>query len=116
FWPFLAVSTAMWGLSALAALRSARAAPLSSMAPWWCRPLVSLLHLCQPIVRAWHRYAHRLSNKSVRSCTVHKAALKAQVKKISLGRRDLYWTSNEALGRERLLEMVLAKARLAKWT
>jgi GT2 family glycosyltransferase len=115
-WPILAVSAGMGCLSLLAAFHSARAARLPRGAPLWCRALIFLLHLCQPVVRAWHRYAYRLANKSLRSCVVHEAAFKAQVKNVSIARRDLYWTSSDALGREQLLQTILEKARLADWS
>jgi len=60
FRPLIAISAAMWCASLASAVRSAAAARLGKEAPLWCRPLIFLLHLLQPIVRGGHRQLHRL--------------------------------------------------------
>ena len=60
FWPFVLISIAMWSGSVALAVYAARSAALPKEAPWWCRPLVGVLHLVQPPIRAWYRATYDL--------------------------------------------------------
>lgn len=110
-WPWAAViGAAMWAITLVAAARSARAAFLPPDAPWWCRPLVFLLHLAQPAVRSWHRYRRRLAAKAVPHVPADNRMCESHIRKLGMRRWDLYWTSNEARGREELLAALQQEA------
>jgi len=100
--------------SLAAAVYAGRKALLPGGSPWWSRPLVGVLHLLQPIVRGWSRYAYRFSNKripltGVRSCPTSSS------KWISWRQHDLYWQQDQGRGREHLLEALVSRARKTGW-
>lgn len=102
--PLAVVAIAMWCLSLAAAVRSAVVAPLPGGAPWWCRPLVVIMHLAQPVVRGWHRHRWCLSHKRLpRAAAVIPPAAVPAPKRIGGGGIDLYWQSHAGRGREHLL-------------
>jgi GT2 family glycosyltransferase len=106
---------AMGCASIVAAARSARKAPLPPTAPWWCKPLVFLLHLLQPVARAWHRARHRIRTKRLPRTP---AAAKRRIvggKTTSFWARDLWWTSSRGGGREHFLEALQLRAAHAGW-
>jgi O-antigen biosynthesis protein len=114
YWPMALVSGAMWSATAVLAVNAARKASLPKGAPRWCRPLVGALHVLQPIVRSWCRLTYnlrlwrpRLSNRFLNPLQ--------RAKRISGLERDLYWTSNRGIGRERLLTSIVDLARQHKW-
>jgi GT2 family glycosyltransferase len=110
------VALGMWCASLVAAARSARRAPLPPGAPWWCRPLVFLLHLLQPVVRAWHRAHYRLRMKRLpRTPRVAKRRITGGGKNKSLRARDLWWTSSRGRGREHFLEALQLRAACDGW-
>src|SRR6185369_13601616 len=82
--------------------------------PLWCRPLVFVMHLVQPITRAWHRYKYRWKNARLPKLAIDPNA-QACAKPISLRDHDLYFNSREALGREQLLDEMVKQAAELKW-
>jgi glycosyltransferase involved in cell wall biosynthesis len=82
---------------------------------WWSRPLVAILYLLQPIVRAWPKYArrlHRSETPPAARATVR--ALAAQYNRLGTRHTLNYW--NEA-GIERLtfLETLLEALDRDQW-
>lgn len=98
-------------MSWLAALRAALAAPLPAGAPAWCRPMVFLLHLLQPIARTWPRYRERMACK--RLPRLLPSPMPGQ--RISFNRRDLNWRSRDGRGRLELLDALVDGAHAAGW-
>jgi glycosyltransferase involved in cell wall biosynthesis len=103
----------MWAITLLVTFRSARRSPLPRSAPWWCRSVVWANYLLQPVVREWHRYLHAIRCR--RFPSTEPSTQSRAVKRISATRRDLYWQSNQALGREQLLDSLVQEARRANW-
>ena len=112
--PLAAGAAAMWLLTAAAVVRSAVRAPLPPGARWWCRPLVAALHLLQPIIRTWHRYAYRARRREIPGGESDQVANR-NIKRISRRVLDIYWRSREGRGREQLLEELIAAARRYGW-
>jgi hypothetical protein len=114
FWPLAAISLSMWLATGVVTVNAALKASLPKGAPWWCRPLVALLHVFQPVVREWYRTTYDLRmwrpRLSRRYCTVQN-----EPKVISPRIRDLYWSSNRGIGREALLQRVVEEAIHLKW-
>jgi O-antigen biosynthesis protein len=113
FFPFVLVSVAMWSGSLALAVYAARTAPLPKDAPRWCRPLVGLLHLLQPPVRAWFRVTYDL--RLWRPSISRSHAASDQSKVISPRVRDIYWTSDKGFGREELLHESVEEAKAIGW-
>jgi hypothetical protein len=114
--PLGAISVIMWSATISLVVSSALRAPLPSGAPRWCRPLVAFLTVAQPIVRGWHRQTHLL--RTLRLPCINgegEQVAKRQVKVISATQRDLYWESDEARGREHLLEVLVDSASQHGW-
>ena len=107
------IGLAMEALSVLTSIRASVRAVLPKGAPFWSRPLVALMHLSQPIVRAWHRYKYRWRN--ARLPRLQTDVNPSCVKTISLRDHDLYFNSKDALGREQLLERLVELASQHKW-
>jgi hypothetical protein len=116
--PVLAWAAAvMWLLTLVAVWRSASAASLPPGVPWWCRPLVCWLHLAQPVVRAWHRYAYCLSRRGrLLGAAATGRDGTPRAKRISASVHDLYYTSRDGVGREALLEELLRRAGRDGWS
>lgn len=114
FWPFIVISFAMWSGSLAVASYAAKTAALPKESPWWCRPLVGILHLIQPPVRAWYRatYDLRLWRPPLSPEYYH---LPQKAKRISTHVRDLYWSSDQGIGRETLLEQLVKEAKELGW-
>ena len=114
FWPLLLVSLTMWSASLILAINAARKANLPKSAPWWCRPLVGMLFLFQPPIRAWYRATFDL--KMLRPHLDESYYdVKAETKVVSSRDRDLYWFSDRGLGREKLLNRVVEEAKNLGW-
>jgi hypothetical protein len=113
FWPLLALSAAMWTASLASAIRSAIRAPLESGAPIWCRPLICLLHLLQPVMRSWHRMSYRLSAR--RSRKDLPAEKISNLKRLTPCQFDLYWQSRHGVGRGELLHALTHNAAAEGW-
>jgi glycosyltransferase involved in cell wall biosynthesis len=113
FYPFVLVSAAMWSGSLALAVYAARKASLPKGAPWWCRPLVGVLHLLQPPVRAWFRatYDLRLWRPGITSSY----AANHPAKVLSPRIRDNYWISDKGIGREDLLHHSVEEAKTIGW-
>jgi GT2 family glycosyltransferase len=114
FWPFLLISFAMWSGSLALAAYAAQIAALPKNSPWWCRPLVGVLHLIQPPVRAWYRVTYDLRLwRPPLPPSYYNAPHKA--KTISTHERHLYWSSNQGIGRETLLRELVDEAKGLGW-
>jgi GT2 family glycosyltransferase len=113
FRPLTAVPLTMWIFTLLAVVRATWKAPLAPQSPWWCRPVVGVLHLLQPLIRAWHRAAYRLSHR--RLPRSDGCVPREHVKRISPFRVDLYFQSEDARGREHLLDALETEAKESGW-
>lgn len=114
-WPGIAIAGLLWLVTLFAAVRSATFAPLPSGAPWWCRSLVFWMHLSQPVVRAWHRYAYRFGHKQLPADS-DDAVGDVPLHRPARGLRDLYWRSSDGIGREQLLARLVTRAHQDGWT
>lgn len=103
----------MWAITLLVTFRSAWRSPLPRSSPTWCRYVVWGNYLLQPVVREWHRYLHAIRCRKFPS--TERSDRSQAVKWISSTRRDLYWESNQSLGREQLLDTLVQEARRASW-
>jgi hypothetical protein len=114
--PLGVLALAMWSATLAAAVRSTMLSPLDRAAPPWCRPLVFLLHLMQPVIRALHRYGYRLTNKRLPNLPATAGPLApARLKRISGNVRDAYWSSRRGRGRHELLEAIESETRDVGW-
>jgi hypothetical protein len=113
WWPLIGITLAMWSATLIAATRSALGGRLERGAPRWCRALLLLFHLVQPVVRGWHRHSYRLAARMGRKQLPQEQV--TNLKKRSQGEFDLYWQSNDGRGREQLLLALLEKAGSEKW-
>ena len=114
YWPLALISIAMWACSLGLAIRLALKAPLPRKSPRWCRPLVAYLYLMQPVWRGWYRLTYFLRHK--RFALLDEVKHSAEVKRISLSVRDLYWDNLEGKGRDDLLPHLVAKAKASRWS
>jgi GT2 family glycosyltransferase len=114
FWPLALVSVAMWTASLVLATRLSLQAPLPQNAPFWCRPLTLYLYILQPILRGWYRMTHLLGRLEIPR---HRRQSRAMTlsKRISAIRRDIYWQSNDHVGREALLARLVEIAKADGW-
>jgi glycosyltransferase involved in cell wall biosynthesis len=118
--PLAALAAAMWTLTLLAVARSAIAAPLPRGRPWWCRPAVLVLHVLQPVVRSYHRYAWRFSRKRLARLSASAVSKRGgyatpRPKRISWREYDHYWSSRDGRGRELLLAALVDRAKAEQW-
>jgi glycosyltransferase involved in cell wall biosynthesis len=116
FPPLAVVSVTMWVLTVGLAIRSAFHAPLPREAPWWARPVVAYLYLMQPIWRGRYRLTHLLRNRVLPAVASPAQKDRPEVKRISATERDVYWGSHQNLGRESLLETLVAEAKRLQWS
>jgi glycosyltransferase involved in cell wall biosynthesis len=116
YWPLALVSVAMWLATTGLAVRSAMAAPLPKAAPWWTRPVVLYLYGLQPILRGWHRLTHLLRNRRLPEVPSPSREDRPEIKRVSATQRDVYWNSDQNLGREELLEKLVAEAQRLGWS
>lgn len=115
FSPLALMSAVMWLAPMLLAARSAAIAPLEKGAPCWCRPLIAFLYFIQPIVRGFYRMTYLLSNKRLPRIHSQPRLDSSAAKRISATEADLYWQSEQAIGRERLLEELVKNAKQRGW-
>lgn len=116
YWPLSALSAAMWIASMVLAIRSATRAPLPRSAPWWTRPIVAYLYGMQPILRGWTRLTHLLRNRRLPDVASPPKIDRPEIKRISTTRRDVYWNSDQSLGREELLKTLVEEAKRHGWS
>ena len=109
------VSVAMWSATAIQAVRSAWQIWLPVGHPRWCRPLVAYLYVLQPILRGFHRVTYLLGKKRLPAIAAETQDRRLAGKRISATQRDVYWDSDEALGRELFLEEFVVAAKRAGW-
>jgi hypothetical protein len=110
FPPLLVVSAVMWAITLSVAIRMSVRAPLPKGAPRWCRPLVAYLYALQPVLRGWSRWTHSLKHMRLPAPALRQAVSKGRSKHISAICRDLYWKSEDNVGREALLEQLVKAA------
>jgi glycosyltransferase involved in cell wall biosynthesis len=103
FRPLGVAAGLMWCATLAAALRSSRNVTLPRSAPFWCRPMVFLLHLAQPVVRVWARHRYRFNGKKLPHVPVDNRLSASHIKRVSTVQWDMYWNSTQARGREHLL-------------
>ncbi len=124
WWPLALVTAAMWMVTLALVIRSAWTAPLRKDAPWWCRVLVTYLHLVQPVIRGWYREIYlqrkrrlpRPSRGKGRYRSTRAAReVRRRVKRISASEHDLYWQSDEFRGRDELLAALVEEAQESGW-
>ena len=113
--PLAAVAAAMVVVSIIAAVRAAASATLPARAPLRCRLLVAVLHLLQPVIRAGHRYKHRLEKRRICPPPPDGQRPAGSVKRISACERDMYWRSSRGRGRDELLAAMVNVARTSHW-
>jgi O-antigen biosynthesis protein len=114
-WPLVFLSVAMWLATFALAIRSGWRAPLPGTAPPWCRLVVIYLYFLQPILRGWYRMTHFLRTKRLPPIPIDARTIPLDVKRITATERDLYWQSDQALGRELLLESIVSEAKRSGW-
>jgi GT2 family glycosyltransferase len=112
---FAAVAAVMWLLTLATAGRAAATAPLPKGARRWCRPLIFVLHLAQPVARSWSRRLFRWRCRKLPTVRATPGALADRIKVVSAREHDLYWTSEDGLGRERLLQSLQQQALRLGW-
>jgi O-antigen biosynthesis protein len=113
YWPLLSASLLMCCATLAAGIRASLRAPLEIAAPRWCRPLLCLLHIIQPVVRSWHRHKYRIAGRVGRKPR-HTERV-TNLKKLSASEFDLYWQSNDGRGREQLLHALIDQANAERW-
>lgn len=111
FAPLLWLSVAMWTATLIIGIRVSSRAPLPRAAPWWSRPLVAFMYILQPILRGWCRLTHALGQMKLPDGVGDKSLTSGRSKRISKNTRDLYWKSEENIGREALLTHLVEEAR-----
>ncbi len=115
--PWSAVAAGLlWTLTLIAVMKAGLEAILPPDAPLWCRPLVMFLHLTQPVVRGGQRVLYRQFHKRLPRLETPANSESGLVKPISLTTRDLYWDSQSGVGREQLLEALIAEAQAYCWS
>jgi GT2 family glycosyltransferase len=113
--PLLLVPGAMWCTTLVTAIRAGRRADLPGAAPAWSRPMVGMLSVMQPIVRAAARYGYRAACDRPNMLAVRRAQLAACVRSAGFNQRDVFWHSHEFLGREEFLSALVEKATRSQW-
>jgi hypothetical protein len=115
FWPLAVISLVMESATLCLALRSAWQAPLPRGASLKCRLLVAYLYLMQPIWRGWYRMTYLLRKKRLPVMSLELSQEPLPVRRISASVQDLYWQSDQSLGREILLEVLVNRAKRHGW-
>jgi len=111
--PLIGVTFLMWCATFATGIRAAIRAPLETGAPRWCRPLLMLLHLSQPVVRSGYRHKQRIATRVGRKALSPEPV--TNFKKISASHFDLYWQSSDGAGREQLLHALIDQASAQRW-
>ncbi len=112
-WPLPTLTfLASVGVSALAA---ARVELPSWQRRFWSKPLVVLLHLLQPIVRAWPKYAYRLKRPGTPSAASKAVReLSKQYPKVAYSHTLNFW-SDTGVDRFALLDKLLEIMQRDEW-
>jgi hypothetical protein len=107
---FTPVSMALVSL-AVAYLVAGQASPPVHQRRWWSRLLIAAMHLLQPVARGWARYQARFRTRHLSEAVYENARRwRARVGGL-LRRRRLELWSEDGVGRDRLLERLVAFAR-----
>jgi glycosyltransferase involved in cell wall biosynthesis len=114
FWPLWIIPAAMWSATLAVTINAALEAPLPKEVPWWCRPLVAVLHVIQPALREWRRVTYDLSLWRPKLPDDY-LKVSHSAKEIDSRTHDLYWTSSNGLGRENLLGKMVQESRDQNW-
>lgn len=114
FWPLGLIALLMWSGSLLLATDAAWKASLPKDAPWWCRPLVGLLHVIQPPIRGWFRATYDLQLWRPKLAADYYCD-QPQTKEVGSRARDLYWISRHGIGREKLIQTIIDEAKRLRW-
>jgi glycosyltransferase involved in cell wall biosynthesis len=114
FWPLWVITAAMWSATLAVTINAAREATLPKGAPWWCRPLVAVLHLVQPAIREWRRVTYDLRLWRPKLSDEY-LAVAHPVQEIGAHVHDLYWESRDGSGREQLLSRLVQESRDQDW-
>jgi O-antigen biosynthesis protein len=114
FWPLWAITAAMWSATLAVTVNAAREATLPKGAPWWCRPLVAVLHLIQPAIREWRRVTYDLRLWRPRLSDDY-LQVAHPIQEIDAQTHDLYWDSHDGTGREELLSRLVQESRDRDW-
>jgi O-antigen biosynthesis protein len=114
FWPLWVITLVMWSATIAVIGNAAYEAKLPPGRPWWCRPLVAVLHLVQPAIREWTRLTYDLS---LWRPHLGREYLSVDHPSVSIDSRtrDLYWQSDNGLGRTQLLHEMVQESRSQKW-
>jgi hypothetical protein len=73
------------------------------------------LHLVQPLLRGWHRHLYVLQHRRLPAFAGDRRPVDRQAKRIGLDEVDLYWESEEGLGRTELLGALIGEAHHRGW-
>jgi glycosyltransferase involved in cell wall biosynthesis len=111
----LAAAVAMCLVSLAGVFRLVWNAPIPAGRPLWARPLIFWLYLVQPMVRGWHRHRQVLSRKRLKLTPASTCRSVDQLKPVAPGEFDLYWESDDGLGRECLLSALIERASELGW-
>jgi O-antigen biosynthesis protein len=114
FWPLWVITAALWSATLAVTVNAAWEAPLPKDAPWWCRPLVAVLHVVQPALREWRRLTYDLSLWRPQLSREY-LTVSHPVKQIDPRTQDLYWRSKTGVGREKLLSQLVRESRNHDW-
>jgi hypothetical protein len=114
-WPVGGLCLLMWAATLAGVVRSGLGASLPKGADVGARALVMWLHLVQPIVRGWHRHLDVLRGRRLPAFASDRGPVDRQAKRIGLNEVDLYWESEEGLGRDELLGALVGEADRHGW-
>ena len=110
--PFLFFPSAMGAVSlAVAWVVAGQASPPVHQRRWWSRLLIAAMHLLQPVARGYARYQTRFKTRHVPEALHELARQWEERAPLLLRQRELGLWSEDGLGREQLLEGLVAFAR-----
>ncbi|HEY2156312.1 MAG TPA: hypothetical protein VGH33_11830, partial [Isosphaeraceae bacterium] len=105
-----------WCATAIGVARAGARAPLPEGLGPRSRLLVVWLYLVQPLVRGWHRHATIVGRRRLPRAEPDEEGAGRQLKPIGLDQFDLYWESDEGLGRDQLIESLVREAERTGWS
>jgi hypothetical protein len=113
---FLLVPVAMLAATlGVAYLVAGQATPPVHQRRWWSRLLIAAMHIAQPVERGWARYRTRFRTIEIpESLHLLRRAWERRARRV-LGRRRIELWSEDGVGRETLLERLVALAGQHRW-